>query len=68
MLLGIVAALARLDERHRPVAPGAEQRADARRPGPLARAVEELTVAHVVTELELLVREQVAVGVQDALG
>ena len=37
-------------------------------PGPLARAVEELAVAHVVAELELLVREQVAVRVQDALG
>jgi hypothetical protein len=29
--------------------------------------VEELAVAHVVAELELLVREQIAVGVQDAL-
>ena len=68
VLLGVVAALARLHERHRPVAPRAEQRADAGRPGPLTGAVEELAVAHVVAELELLVGEQIAVGVQDALG
>ena len=67
LLLGVEAALARVDELHRAVAPRAEQRADPRGPGPLAGAVEELAVAHVVAELELLVREQVAVRVQDAL-
>ncbi len=67
MFLGVVAALARLHECDRAVAPRPQQRADAGRPGPLARAVEELAVADVVAELELLVREQVAVCVEDAL-
>ena len=67
MLLGVIATLARLDERHRAVAPGTQQRADARSPGPFARAVEQLAVADVVAELELLVGQQVAVRVQDAL-
>ena len=65
VLLGVVAALARLHERHRAVAPRPEQRADTGGPGPLAGAVEQLAVAHVVAELELLVREQVPVGVQN---
>jgi len=68
LLLGVEAALARVDELHRAIAPGAEQRADARRPRPLTRAVEQLALADVVAELEFLVGQQVAVGVQDALG
>ena len=68
LLLGVEAALAREYERGRAVAPGSEQRRDPGRPGPLAHAVEQLAVLHVVAELELLVGEEVAVGVQDALG
>ena len=67
LLLRVEAALARVDVLHRPVAPGAQQRADAGGPRPLAGAVEQLAVLDVVGELELLVREQVAVRVQDAL-
>ena len=47
--------------------PRAEQRRDAGRPGPFAHAVEALAVADVVAVDELLVGEDVAVGVDDAL-
>src|SRR5205085_5813050 len=67
LLLGVEPPLARVDELDSAVAPGPQQGTDAGGPGPLARAVEELAVAHVVAELELLVREQVAVRVEDAL-
>ena len=50
------------------VAPRAEQRRDAGGPGPLAHAVEALAVLHVVAVDELLVGEDVAMGVHDALG
>ena len=68
LLLGVEAALALEDELRRAEPPRAEQRRDARGPGPLAHAVEQLAVADVVAVDELLVGEQVAVGVQDALG
>ena len=67
LLLGVEAALALEDELRRAEPPRAEQRRDPRRPRPLAHAVEELALAHVVAVDELLVGEQVAVRVQDAL-
>src|SRR4051794_4281039 len=67
LLLGVEAALALEDELRRAKAPRAQQRRDARRPRPLPHAMEELAVAHVVAVDELLVPEQVPVGVQDAL-
>ena len=68
LLLGVEAALALEHELRRAEPPRPEQRRDARGPRPLAHAVEQLAVAHVVAVDELLVREQVAVGVEDALG
>ena len=68
LLLGVESALALEHELRRAEAPRPEQRRDTRGPGPLAHAVEELAVAHVVAVDELLVGEQVAVRVQDALG
>ena len=64
---GDEAALALEHVLDRAEAPRAEQRGDARRPGPLAHAVEALAVADVVAVDELLVGEDVAVGVDDAL-
>ena len=64
----IESALALVDELDGAEAPRAEQRRDAGRPRPLAHAVEDLAVAHVVAVDELLVREQIAVRVHDALG
>ena len=61
-------ALALVDELDGAEAPRPEQRRDARRPRPLAHAVEALAVLDVVAVDELLVREQVAVRVDDALG
>ena len=63
----VEAALALVDALHRAEPPRAEQRRDAGRPRPLAHAVEALAVAHVVAVVELDVREQVAVRVDDAL-
>ena len=68
LLLGVEAALALEDELRRAEPPRPEQRRDPGRPGPLPHAVEQLAVAHVVAVDELLVREDVAVRVQDALG
>ncbi len=47
--------------------PGAEQGGDPRGPGPLAHAVKALAVLDVVAVDELLVGQDVAVGVDDAL-
>ena len=67
-LLGRVeAALALEDALQRAEPPRPEQRRDARGPGPLAHAVEALAVLDVVAVDELLVGEDVAVGVDDAL-
>src|SRR4051794_326430 len=68
LLLGVEAALARVYERGGSIPPGAEQGTDAGSPRPLTHAVEQLAVLHVVAELELLVTQQIAVRVQDALG
>src|SRR4051794_18551750 len=68
LLGGVDPALALEHELHGPVAPRAEQRRDARRPRPLPHAVEALAVLDVVAVEELLVGEQVAVRVHDALG
>ena len=68
LLVWIEAALALIHELHGAEAPRPEQRRDARGPRPLAHPVEALAVAHVVAVDELLVREQVAVRVDDALG
>ena len=68
LLVRVEAALALEDALHRAEAPRPEQRRDPGRPGPLAHAVEALAVLHLVAVDELLVREQVAVGVDDALG
>ena len=64
----VEAALALQDDLDRAEAPRPEQRRDAGRPRPLAHAVEALAVLHVVAVDELLVAEDVAMGVQDALG
>ncbi|CAB4932165.1 unannotated protein [freshwater metagenome] len=48
-------------------APRAEQRVQSRGPGPLAHGAEALAVLHLVAVLELLVAQDEAVGVQDAL-
>ena len=63
----IESALALQDDLHGAVAPRPDQRRDPRCPRPLAHAVEALAVAHVVAVDELVVAEDVAVGVQDAL-
>ena len=63
----VKAALALVDDLHGAEPPRAEQRRDAGRPRPLAHAVEELALLHLVAVDELLVREQVAVRVDDAL-
>ena len=68
LLVGIEAALALVDELDGAEPPRPEQRRDPGRPRPLAHAVEALAVLHVVAVDELLVGEQVAVRVQDALG
>ena len=68
LLVRIEAALALVDGLHRAVAPRPEQRRDPGRPCPLAHAVEQLAVLDVVAVDELLVGEDVAVGVEDALG
>jgi hypothetical protein len=63
----VEAALALVDALHRTEPPGAEQRRDPGGPRPLAHAVEALALAHVVAIGELVVREQVPVGVHDPL-
>ena len=68
LLVRVEPALALIHELHGAEPPRPEQRRDAGRPRPLAHAVEALAVLHVVAVDELLVREQVAVRVQDALG
>ena len=68
LAVGIEAGLALVDESSGAEAPGTEQRADTRRPGPLPHPVEALAVLHVVAELELVVGEEVSVGMDDALG
>ena len=68
LAVGVEAAFAGVYELGCAKPPRAEQRRDARRPRPFPHAVEELAVLHVVAVDELLVREQVAVRVEDALG
>ena len=68
LLARIEASLALIDELDGAVAPRPDQGTDARRPGPFAHPVEELALAHLVAVDELLVGEDVAVGVEDALG
>ena len=68
LLVRVEAALALVDELDRAEPPRAEQRRDARRPRPLPHPVEELALLHVVAVDELLVREEVAVRVEDPLG
>ena len=67
LLVRVEAALALVDHLHRAEPPRPEQRRDPGRPRPLAHAVEQLALLHLVAVHELLVREHVAVGVQDAL-
>ncbi len=65
---GIEARLALVDALHCPQAPGPEQGRDASRPCPLAHAVEALALLDVVAVDELVVGEQVSVGVDYPLG
>ncbi len=65
--VGVEAALALEHELDGAQAPRPDERADAGGPGPLAHAVEALAVLDVVAVDELLVAEDVAMGVQDAL-
>jgi hypothetical protein len=67
LLVGLESRFALVDALQGAEAPRAEQRGDPGRPGPLAHPVEALAVADVVAVDELLVGEDVAVGVDDAL-
>ena len=67
LLLGVEASFPLEDELRRTKAPRPDQRRDARGPGPLPHAVEQLAVVEIVAVDELLVPEDVAMRVQDAL-
>ena len=66
--MGVETALSLVDVLHGAQSPWAEQRADPGSPGPLAHPVKALAVLDVVAVAELLVREDVAVGMDDTLG
>ena len=68
LLVGVEAALALEHDLHGAEAPRPEQRRDPGGPRPLPHPVEALALLHLVAELELLVGEDVAVRVDDALG
>ena len=68
LLGGVEAPLALQHDLDGAQAPRPEQRRDAGRPRPLPHAVEELAVLDLVAVDELLVREHVAMRVDDALG
>ena len=67
LLVRVEPALALIDALNGAQSPRAQQRRDARRPCPLAHAVEALSVLDLVAVGELLVRQEVAVGMDDAL-
>ena len=67
LFVGVEATLALVHGLHRTEAPGSQQRADSRRPRPLAHPMKQLAVLEVVAVDELLVGEDVPVGVEDPL-
>ena len=67
LLVRVEAALTLVDALHGAETPGPEERRDAGGPGPLAHPVESLAVLHLVAVDELLVGEDVAMRVDDAL-